>query len=291
MNFVVIYILFWLYSFLGWVMETVYVSILSKEYKNRGFLLGPYCPIYGSAAILLLTLRNYQDSPLIVFIVSIFVCSLLEYITSYLMELVYKVRWWDYSDKRFNLNGRICLFNSVCFGLLGMILVCYLNPFFIDIITNCNKQIISIIALIILIITMVDIFLTISIMYDIRKTVINYKEKTLVSLFKKNQDMSDEISKNIRKILKERSFIHRHLSKSYSNLKVYKNNFFKKTEELIKDKRLERQENNFIVGIFISVIIGFIIGKIFNNIGLFVSIFVVLGLLINKIIDRRNNGK
>lgn len=291
MSFQVIYILFWLYSFLGWLMETTYVSILSKEYKNRGFLLGPYCPIYGSAAIFLLTLRNYQDSPLIVFIVSIFVCSLLEYITSYLMELIYKVRWWDYSDKRFNLNGRICLFNSVCFGLLGMILVCYLNPFFLNIITNCNRQFISIIALIILVITMVDIFLTISIMYDIRKMVVDYKDKTLINLFKKNQDSTDEISKNIRKILKERSFIHKHLSKSYSNLKVYKNNFFKKTEELINDKKLERQENSFIIGIFISIIIGFILGKIFNNTGLFISILIVLGLIINKIIDRRNNGK
>lgn len=117
MNLEVLYILFWLYSCLGWIMETPLVSIQSQKFINRGFYLGPYCPIYGTGALLLLFLKNYQNDPFIVFILAILICSLVEYITSYLMEQIYKVRWWDYSNRFFNIKGRICLFNSICFGL------------------------------------------------------------------------------------------------------------------------------------------------------------------------------
>ena len=134
MKIVVIYILFWLYSFLGWLMETTLVSLQSKKFINRGFFMGPYCPIYGTGGVLLLVLSPYKDSPFLVFILSIVICSIIEYLTSYILEMIYKVRWWDYSNRMFNLNGRVCLFNSICFGLLGMLMVSYLNPVFLNII-------------------------------------------------------------------------------------------------------------------------------------------------------------
>ena len=291
MNFEVIYILFWLYSCLGWIMETSLVSIQSQKFINRGFYLGPYCPIYGTGALLLLVLKNYQNDPLVVFILAILICSLVEYITSYLMEQIYKIRWWDYSNRFFNIKGRICLFNSICFGFLGMFIVCYLNPFFLNIITNVNTLTLHIITFIIFISTTTDILITNSIMFDIRKTVIDFKEKTITNLFKPNTDNTEEISQKIRNILKEKSIIHKHLSKSFSNLKVYKNNFLKKTEEFIKYKKDEKQENSFIISSLISIIIGLIIGNLFNNIGLFLSIFIVLNIIINKIINRSNNDK
>lgn len=273
MNLEVLYILFWLYSCLGWIMETTLVSIQSQKFINRGFYLGPYCPIYGTGALLLLFLKNYQNDPFIVFILAILICSLVEYITSYLMEQIYKVRWWDYSNRFFNIKGRICLFNSICFGFLGMLIVCYLNPFFLNVITNINNIILHLITIIIFIFTTIDIITTNSIMFDIRKTVINFKEKTLTNLFKPNTDNTVEISQKIRNILKEKSFIHKHLSKSFFNLKVYKNNFLKKTEEFIKYKKDEKQENNFIISSLISIVIGLIIGKLFNNVGLFFKYF------------------
>lgn len=153
------------------------------------------------------------------------------------------------------------------------IIVCYLNPFFLNIITNINNIILHLITFIIFIITTIDIITTNSIMFDIRKTVINFKEKTLTNLFKPNTDNTEEISQKIRNILKEKSFIHKHLSKSFSNLKVYKNNFLKKTEEFIKYKKDEKQENNFIISSLISIVIGLIIGKLFNNVGLFFKYF------------------
>ena len=287
MKIVVIYILFWLYSFLGWLMETTLVSLQSKKFINRGFFMGPYCPIYGTGGVLLLVLSPYKDSPFLVFILSIVICSIIEYLTSYILEMIYKVRWWDYSNRMFNLNGRVCLFNSICFGLLGMLMVSYLNPVFLNLITSLSDTILTIIALIILIITLIDMSITFSIMFDIRKTIINLKEKTITSIFKKNQDNTEEVSKRVKNILKEKSIIHKHLSNAFSDLKVYKNNFFAKTEELLKRKREQKLETKFIIGTLISIIVGYLIGKYLNQVGLVISICLVLNLIILRMLSRK----
>ena len=289
MKIVVIYILFWLYSFLGWLMETTLVSLQSKKFINRGFFMGPYCPIYGTGGVLLLVLSPYKDSPFLVFILSIVICSIIEYLTSYILEMIYKVRWWDYSDRMFNLNGRVCLFNSICFGLLGMLMVSYLNPVFLNLITSLSDTILTIIALTILIITLIDMSITFSIMFDIRKTIINLKDKTITSIFKKNQDNTEEVSKRVKSILKEKSIIHKHLSNAFSNLKVYKNNFFTKTEELLKRKKEQKLETRFIIGTLISIIIGYLIGKYLNQVGLVISICLVINLIILRLLSRKNN--
>ena len=289
MKIVVIYILFWLYSFLGWLMETTLVSLQSKKIINRGFFMGPYCPIYGTGGVLLLVLSPYKDSPFLVFILSIVICSIIEYLTSYILEMIYKVRWWDYSNRMFNLNGRVCLFNSICFGLLGMLMVSYLNPVFLNLITSLSDTILTIIALTILIITLIDMSITFSIMFDIRKTIINLKDKTITSIFKKNQDNTEEVSKRVKNILKEKGFIHKHLSNAFSDLKVYKNNFFAKTEELLKRKREQKLETKFIIGTLISIIVGYLIGNYLNQVGLVISICLVLNLIILRLLSRKND--
>lgn len=289
MKIVVIYILFWLYSFLGWLMETTLVSLQSKKFINRGFFMGPYCPIYGTGGVLLLVLSPYKDSPFLVFILSIVICSIIEYLTSYILEMIYKVRWWDYSNRMFNLNGRVCLFNSICFGLLGMLMVSYLNPVFLNLITSLSDTILTIISLTILIITLIDMSITFSIMFDIRKTIINLKDKTITSIFKKNQDNTEEVSKRVKNILKEKGFIHKHLSNAFSNLKVYKNNFFTKTEELLKRKREQKLETKFIIGTLISIIVGYLIGNYLNQVGLVISICLVLNLIILRLLSRKND--
>lgn len=89
-------------------MEVVCKLIQFRRFINRGFLIGPYCPIYGFGSVLIgLLLSRYAGEPLVVFILAMVVCGTLEYVTSYLMEKLFHARWWDYSDKRFNLNGRI----------------------------------------------------------------------------------------------------------------------------------------------------------------------------------------
>ena len=122
--------LLWIaYSFIGWLFESTYCTFIEKKFVFRGFLNGPIIPIYGFGAMLVVgAVRGMTDNVLLIFIVSILLTSGLEYVTSYVMEQVFRMRWWDYSTQRFNLNGRICLKNSLAFGLLSLVLVYLLHP-------------------------------------------------------------------------------------------------------------------------------------------------------------------
>lgn len=123
---------FFIYAILGWMVESTYCSLFAKpkpHWINRGFLYGPYCPIYGIGALLVLwVLWPLSNYPLLVFGASVVETSVLEYFTSWLLEKLFHTRWWDYSSKRFNLRGRVCLKNSVLFGILGLLLVYTIHP-------------------------------------------------------------------------------------------------------------------------------------------------------------------
>ena len=121
------FLLFLTYSFLGWCMEVCCSIFERKKFVNRGFLLGPYCPIYGCGAILItLLLKGFTNNPIILFIMAILLCGILEYLTSFFMEKIFHLRWWDYSKKKFNINGRVCLDTIIPFGVLGMVII-YIN--------------------------------------------------------------------------------------------------------------------------------------------------------------------
>ena len=124
--------LFFIYSFLGWLMESVGDSIKKKKFINRGFLIGPYCPIYGTGVLLItVLLRKYNGDIWITFFMSLLICGTLEYMTSYIMEKIFKARWWDYSQRKFNINGRICLETLIPFGIAGTFIIYIANPFFL----------------------------------------------------------------------------------------------------------------------------------------------------------------
>ena len=134
-NFCYYFLLFIIYSFMGWIMEIIDNIIVKHKIVNRGFLLGPYCPIYGFGCLsLIFFLSNYKSDPIILFFMAIVICSILEYSTSYIMEKLFKLRWWDYTDKKFNINGRICAETMIPFGLLGTLVICIINPFFLFVI-------------------------------------------------------------------------------------------------------------------------------------------------------------
>ena len=291
MNIFNLYILFWIYSFLGWCVETIWVSFRKHKLINRGFFLGPYCPIYGTGGILLLSLSNYQNDPLVVFILSIFICSVVEYLTSYFLELIYRVRWWDYTNRFFNINGRICLFNSIFFGLFGLFAVCLLNPFLTSLIINLKSNIKLIGLVIIFIVTSIDMIITFNAMFDFRKYVNSLKDSKIKRLFKPNYDATEEMRQKVKSIFKEKSFIHKHLLKAYSGFKVYKNSFLRKSEELIRYKRIKNIENTFIIGSFISIIIGLLLGLIFKKVSLFIIISFVINIVIVRFINRGKNEK
>ena len=120
---------FTIYSFLGWLCETVYCSVGQRRFVYRGFLNGPVCPIYGFGALLVLFfLMDVKDNLLALFTAGMVVTSTLEYLTSFLMEKLFHAKWWDYSNRPFNLHGRVCLLNSVLFGLMAVLLAHFVDP-------------------------------------------------------------------------------------------------------------------------------------------------------------------
>lgn len=124
-----LFLWFLFYSFLGWVYETILVSVQERRFVNRGFLNGPLCPIYGVGAVLAsLLLDGLSGRPVVLFLASALGASVLEYATSWAMERLFHARWWDYTDFRFNLNGRICLLGAVVFGLGGVVIVRVIQP-------------------------------------------------------------------------------------------------------------------------------------------------------------------
>lgn len=130
MNVNYIYFLYFvIYSFLGWICETTYCAIIDKQYVNRGFLNGPFCPIYGvGALIVIMVLTPVADNIILLFLCGMIFTSILEYITGFLLEVLFDLKWWDYSDYKFNIQGRVCLLNSTLFGVLSVITVNFINP-------------------------------------------------------------------------------------------------------------------------------------------------------------------
>lgn len=118
-----------IYSFFGWCCECIYCSIEQKKLINRGFMTGPFCPIYGFGALIMIGASSFlPDHVVITFLGGMLLTSILEYITSWGMEKMFDTTWWDYSEKKYNLHGRVCLLNSTLFGILCIILHFDLHP-------------------------------------------------------------------------------------------------------------------------------------------------------------------
>lgn len=114
---------FYLYCFFGWCFESTYVSLKSRKLVNRGFMRGPFLPLYGSGAIMMLVVSApFQDNLLLTYIAGVIGATALEYVTGVMMEALFKVRYWDYSNQPFNYKGHICLSSSVAWGFLTILM-------------------------------------------------------------------------------------------------------------------------------------------------------------------------
>lgn len=208
-----LFLLFITYSFIGWCMEVGCKLVELKKFINRGFLIGPYCPIYGWGCILIILLLNkYTDDPLVLFIMAIVICSILEYFTSYFMEKLFKARWWDYSRRKFNINGRICLETMIPFGLLGCLIMYFVNPFFVSVYSKIPSNILIIISSVLFTIFLIDNIISYTIMFKMK-----------IPKIKISKDSTEEITEYVRSILAKRSFLYKRLMKAYPNMKILKN--------------------------------------------------------------------
>ena len=212
MNIYKYFLIFMFYSILGWLMEVTLTFVRNKKFVNRGFLIGPYCPIYGSGVLLIMfILKRYLDRPLGLFCMAVIICSILEYLTSYFMEKIFKARWWDYSNKKFNINGRICLEYAMFFGVGGTIIMYFINPMIINVMNATSSTVIKILAIVLFIIYMVDNIISYIVMFKFRSTVGNLTQG----------DNTEEITKIIKDKFKSLSWLNKRLTEAFPNLKAY----------------------------------------------------------------------
>ena len=206
-----------LYSFAGWILESVCKTIEQRKFVNSGFLNGPFCPIYGfGAIIMLLCLSFLKEKPILLFIAAFFILSIWEYLVGLFLEKVFKTKYWDYSHLKFNIQGRVCLKNSLFWGVLGVAFICCIHPFIDKYIKMIPINILLYIDIIIGIAILVDLVFSIIAITNFEIMVkkinelgdsIKEKVKEAKELNEKNKLKLEETEKksieNIEKIIQE----------------------------------------------------------------------------------------
>ena len=225
-HYLYIFLMFIIYSFLGWIVDTTDILITTKKLVNRGFLLGPICPIYGVGVLLMISLLSrFIDTPLALFILAIFIFMTLEYLTSYFMEKLFNARWWDYSNQKFNLNGRICLETTIPFGLGGMLVMYVINPFITKLLDKIPHNIVIIVGIILLIIFIIDVILSFSVITKIKNAIAS-----------RCKDDTEEMNKRVRNYLIKLSPLTKRLMESFPNIRIKLRKIKEKTENKLRKK-------------------------------------------------------
>lgn len=220
-NIVLLFFLFIVYSFLGWIIECIYNYYYTGKLANRGFLIGPWIPIYGIGSLLIIAfLTKYMQHPITLFVMACVICSILEYFTSFFMEIIFKNRWWDYSHKKFNLNGRICLETTIPFGFAGLGL-CYIGqPVLLFLIHKIPFIIIAIISIILAIIFLIDLCISFDIILNLKNISKNMRV-----------DSTEQITKKVKEVLSKRGIFSRRLIQAFPKMKIKLPNIRKKKKK------------------------------------------------------------
>lgn len=232
-TFIIYFLLFMIYSIIGYLVEVICVSFADKKLTtSRGFLIGPYLPIYGTGALIMTCfLSKYKNDVLALFIMSTILCTILEYMTSYVLEKIFKLRWWDYSEQSFNINGRVCLSNGVLFGFGGVIVVELVNPILKELLYNIPTWLIISLGVFLLDVFIIDLTISMYIMTRLKINVSKYTKK----------DASNIIRKEVQEVLKKNTYLTNRLFKSFPHIKSLNNKDFRSFQELFYKTRQEVQ--------------------------------------------------
>lgn len=204
------FLYFIIYSFIGWLMEVVLKSKDEHKFVNRGFLIGPICPIYGFGVLLIILLVGNSKSDLLaVFLKSILVCSVLEYFTSYFMEKLFHARWWDYSKNKYNINGRICLETMLPFGILSTLVIYVVHPLVIKFVALFSNTLLIILTILFGILFIVDNIVSFNVMFNIKK-----------EFHKIKKDNTDYIKEKVSKWLEENTYLYKRIRYAFPNFKI-----------------------------------------------------------------------
>lgn len=186
-------LMFFIYAFLGWCCEVVIATVQTKEFVNRGFLNGPYCPVYGFGVIAILyCLTPIRENALIFFFAAILIATAIEFITGYILEKNFNRKWWDYSNERFNVKGYVCLGTSIVWGFANLFVFYILQPSVDVFIGILPKNIEIAIAVFLSVVIFTDTIITI-----ISLTKVKQKLRIMEETGDRIKFLSDKIGKNI----------------------------------------------------------------------------------------------
>lgn len=248
-DFNILFLYFIIYSIIGWCCETIYCRILDGKFSDRGFLYGPYCPIYGFGGLIVSTLLSQiKQYPVFLFISSILLTTILEYLTSFIMEKIFNAKWWDYSNMKFNLNGRICLLNSTLFGIMAIFLTYFIQPYIEKLVALIPHNIIPHTINILLIAISVDFAFSLNSIINLKNKLHEFRE--LATTFKQKQKSKIEDKIYIKqlsdlklKLSEKNSFANNRLLKAFPTLKFNKfNDELIELKEFLENKKKQRTE-------------------------------------------------
>lgn len=217
---------FTIYSFLGWCSEVLFAYYKQKKFVNRGFLHGPFCPVYGFGVLLVVLLIGNVNNILLLFILSIIITSVLEYLTGYALETLFHCKWWDYSTRFLNLKGRICLKFSIFWGVVCTIIIKIIHPVIaeaVNLFGTCTGRAEGIITKCIFLYFWTDLIITITSMYDfnhilkaLHETTLKY-ETNLKDLVEASAPAND-LNKLKSDLAVKKEFLYNRITKNHKRL-------------------------------------------------------------------------
>lgn len=236
---------FFIYSFLGWCIEVSYAYFSRGYFVNRGFLYGPFTPIYGVGSLsIILLLNNFKDNILLLFILATILTSALEYITAVILENVFKSKWWDYSEDPFNIKGRICLYFSLAWGAAAAFMVKFIQPLVEKAVSSVDFNIGIILFYCIIVYFIVDFILTLVSLIEFNKVLeklnlgaekySNFISSSKKKAYSTSKDLTNKVSS-----IKGLKFNHIRLIKSFPNVKSFK---FDTVLKSIKEKLFNKDK-------------------------------------------------
>ena len=221
-----IILLFFIYAFAGWCMEVILKYRQYHRFINRGFLTGPLCPIYGCGGVLITVvignLASVESGLVMTFAMSFVICGVVEYLTSLVLEKIFHARWWDYSTKPMNLHGRVWIGNLILFGLAGIGIMHIFNPVIYRILGCFSLRVREVTASVLLVILAADFVISLFVLKLVK-----------VGIDKSEADNTEEISKEVRQLLTNRSYFYKRFSDAYPEV-VYRTERVQKRLALVR---------------------------------------------------------
>lgn len=246
------FLYFIVYSIIGWVYESTLCSITGKKWVNRGFLNGPLCPIYGFGALLILFVFYGQNTALLpLFLSSMILTTVVEYITSVLLEVFFKAKWWDYTDRPFNIHGRVYLTGALVFATLSLLLVRFIHPFISSLVVTLPTDTIILATLSIGFIFLFDLYITVTHILQLKTRLYNAR-KEIDRLLKEGAIRIDELklalqdriedtvlyTDKVKALFEKGRYQNKRLFKAFPQLKPLKNtDIFLKLKNTIIEQR------------------------------------------------------